>query len=214
MSKLAKLNGTAVPRLVLKGILAFSVAVMATPGFAQVGFSEGYKFLESVKKKEGEEVEQAIAKSPLIVNTKNVTTGETALHIVVARRDLTWLRYLVEHGAKVDVTDDHGRTPLQQAVNSGWRDGAQYLLEQGAKTNESNDAGETPLISAVHGRDTQLMKSLLQAGADPDRADNSGRSARDYAELDGPNSILVRTINENVRGDAAKGSQPVYGPTF
>ncbi|WP_343222083.1 ankyrin repeat domain-containing protein [Novosphingobium profundi] len=214
MSKLAIRNGSALSRLILKGTLAVAAGAMATAGMAQAGFSDGYKFLESVKKKEGEEVEQALMKAPLIVNSKDVTTGETALHIVVERRDLTWLRYLVEHGAKVDLADDHGRTPLQEAVNLGWREGAVYLLERGARTNDSNDAGETPLISAVHRRDTELMKALLQAGADPDRADNSGRSARDYAKQDGPTSMLVRTIDENKRADAGKNSKPVYGPTF
>ncbi|WP_240338986.1 ankyrin repeat domain-containing protein [Novosphingobium sp. BW1] len=219
MSKLANRNGTPLGRLFLKGALALAAAGLATGSLAsgaaaQTGFSEGYKFLESVKKKEGEEVEQAIMTSPLIVNSKDVTSGETALHIVVQRRDITWLRYLVQKGAEPNLADDHGRTPLQQAVNLGWRDGAIYLIENGARTNDSNDAGETPLISAVHRRDTELMKALLKAGADPSRTDNSGRSARDYAELNGKDSYLVKVIDQNVTEGASKNSKPVYGPTF
>ncbi len=214
MSKLAIGNAGTLGRRVFKGVLAVAAATLATSALAQAGFSDGYKFLESVKKKEGEKVEQAIMDAPLIVNSKDVTTGETGLHIVVARRDLTWLRYLVQHGANVNLADDHGRTPLQEAVNLGWREGVAYLLENGARTDDSNDAGETPLITAVHRRDTEMMKSLLQAGADPDRADNSGRSARDYVEQENDNGLLVRTINENTRKDAGKNAKPVYGPTF
>ncbi|MBH0113930.1 ankyrin repeat domain-containing protein [Novosphingobium sp. YJ-S2-02] len=187
---------------------------MAVSASAQTGFSEGYKFLESVKKKEGAEVEQAIMESPLIVNSRDVTSGETALHIIVARRDLTWLRFLVQKGANVNIADDHGTTPLQAAVNLGWRDGAEYLLENHARTNDSNDAGETPLIFAVHRHDTELVKALLQAGADPDRTDNSGRSARDYALLDGANSQMVKTIETHTQEGVGKDSKPVYGPTF
>lgn len=214
MSKLAIRNGAAFGRMVLKGTLALAIAAMATSAPAQTGFSEGYKFLESVKKKEGEEVEQAIMKAPLIVNSKDVTSGETALHIVINRRDLTWLRYLVQKGANVNLADDHGRTPLQAAVNLGWREGAEYLLESHARTNDSNDAGETPLIFAVHRRDTQLVKALLEAGADPDRTDNSGRSARDYAKLDGEHSTMVSTIDTYTKDGVGKNSKPVYGPTF
>ena len=198
-------------RRALAGGMA-AMLVIAVP--AQAAFSEGYKFLESVKKKEGEKVEQALMDSPTIVNARDVSTGETALHIVVARRDLTWLRYLVQKGANVNQADDRGRTPLQQAINLGWREGAEYLVESKASTESTNDAGETPLISAVHRRDTQLMKVLLEAGADPDRADNSGRSARDYAKHDGEDSNLVATINTYARKDAGKNAKPIYGPVF
>lgn len=181
---------------------------------AQAQFSDGYKFLEAVKKKEGEKVEQAIMDSGQIVNTRDVTSGETALHIVTQRRDLTWLAYLIGKGANVNQADDRGRTALQLAVNLGWREGAEFLVSKGARTNDSNDAGETPLISAVHRRDLQLMKVLLEAGADPDRADNSGRSARDYAKLDGANGSVLSTIQTYAKKDAGKGAKSVYGPVF
>lgn len=187
-------------------------ALLSSP--AQAQFSEGYKFLEAVKKKEGEKVEQAIMDQGQIVNTRDVTSGETALHIVTQRRDLTWLAYLVGKGANVNLADSRGRTALQIAVNLGWREGAEFLVGKGARTNDSNDAGETPLISAVHRRDTQLMKVLLEAGADPDREDNSGRSARDYAALDSANGSLVSTIQTYAKKGAAKASKPVYGPVF
>lgn len=207
-------NGVVLPRAILKAAgaaLAASI-LLATP--ARADFSEGYKFLESVKKKEGEKVEQAIMNSGQIVNARDISTGETALHIVTQRRDLTWLSYLVGHGAKVNQGDDHGLTPLQLAVNLGWREGVEYLVENGARTDVSNDAGETPLISAVHRHDLDLMKTLLQAGADPDRSDNSGRSARDYAKLEGEGGSLVSAINTYTKKGASKGSRPVYGPVF
>ncbi|SFG11076.1 Ankyrin repeat [Novosphingobium sp. CF614] len=209
----------AIPRAFLKGLVGKLAVSALAAGLlvsapARADFSDGYKFLESVKKKEGEKVEQAIMDSAQIINSRDVSTGETALHIVTQRRDLTWLNYLVGHGANVNQSDDHGRTPLQLAVNLGWREGAEFLVEHGARTSASNDAGETPLISAVHRHDMQLMKVLLQAGADPDRADNSGRSARDYAKLEGDGNSLVSVIETYARKDAAKSSKPTYGPVF
>lgn len=183
----------------------------ATP--ARADFSDGYKFLEAVKKKDGDKVEKAIMDNVSIINSKDVTTGETALHVVAAKRDLTWLSYLLAKGANPNAADDRGRTPLEVAVNLGWRDGAEALLSQKASPDTSNDAGETPLIFAVHRRDQNLIKLLLQAGANPDRADNSGRSARDYARIEGEGSGLVSVIETFGREGAAK-PKAVYGPTF
>lgn len=206
-------SGAGVSRAIRSAVLpVFATAlVLASPAWAQAGFSEGYKFLEAVKKKDGAAVEAALLDpSSQIINARDVTTGETALHIVTARRDLTWLNYLIAHGAKVNAADDHGRTPLELAVNLGWREGAQFLLQQKASPDVSNDAGETPLIFAVHRKDVELAKALLQAGANPDRADNSGRSARDYAVLEGKNSAIATVLDEY----KAKGGKAaaVYGP--
>ncbi|MFS0851611.1 ankyrin repeat domain-containing protein [Novosphingobium panipatense] len=204
----------AIVRQVLKiAVPAVAVGLLfAAP--ARADFSDGYKFLEAVKKKEGEKVEEALMKSAQIVNAKDVTTGEGALHIVTARRDLTWLNFLIAKGANVNVADDRGRTPLELAVNLGWREGAQLLLDRKAMPDTSNDAGETPLIFAVHRKDLQLTKALLEAGANPDRSDNSGRSARDYARLEGGGASLISVINTYAKKTGSKNAKPIYGPTI
>ncbi len=203
MKALAKL---AVP--LLAGALCF-----ASP--AQAQFTQAYKFLEAVKKKDGVKVEEAINEpGSTVVNSRDVTTGESALHIVTQRRDITWLRYLVGKGANVNLRDDKGVTALQLATSLGWVDGVEYLVSKGADLDESDDTGETPLISAVHRRNIALMRILLKGGADPDRADNSGRSARDYAKLAGNDSQLLTTIEANAKPrDEGKGNA-VYGPSF
>lgn len=213
MSKIAIRSVWGFARTALKLVIpAIAVSLLlASP--ARADFSEGYKFLEAVKKKEGEKVEAALMKSAQIVNAKDVTSGETALHIVTARRDLTWLNYLVAKGANVNAADDRGRTALELAVNLGWREGASLLLEQKAYPDPSNDAGETPIIFAVHRKDTLMMKALLEAGANPDRADNSGRSARDYAKIEGGGQNLLSTIDTYAKKNV-KSAKPVYGPTF
>ncbi len=208
-------NGSKVSRAILGAVLPVLAGTLMLPASvqAQAGFSDGYKFLEAVKKKDGAAVEAALLDpSTRIVNAKDVTTGETALHIVTQRRDLTWLNYLIAHGANVNAADDHGRTPLEIAVNRGWREGAEFLLRKNASPDISNDAGETPLIFAVHRNDLQLVKALLEAGANPDRADNSGRSARDYAQLRGKDSAMAQVMATH--GKKNGGGKAVYGPVF
>lgn len=195
------------------GLLIASLS-LPTPAAAQ--FTEGYKMLESVRKKEGQEVTDMLEKgSPNLVNYKDYTSGETALHIVTARRDLLWMQFLVGKGANVNARDAKGVTPLVVAANLGFVEGVQFLIERGAKVDESNDAGETPLITAVHNRNTEMMRVLLSAGADPDRADNSGRSARDYAMYDGKDGALMNSIEKYAK-PKKKDSQgaKVFGPSF
>ena len=66
-----------------------------------------------------------------------------------------------------------------------------FLVGKGARIDESNSSGETPLITSVHNRNIPLIRVLLKAGANPDRADNSGRSARDYAALEGKGGTMA-----------------------
>jgi len=201
----------------LAGLAAVLFAGMLfSAGPAQAQFSDGYKFLEAVKKKEGQKVEDAINEpGSTVINSRDVSSGQGALHIVTARRDITWLRYLVGKGANVNIRDFDGITPLQLATNLGWLDGAEYLVSKNAKLDEPNDTGETPLIGAVHRKDIPMMRILLKGGADPDRADNSGRSARDYAMLDGENSQLVSTIEQHAKPrDEVEKAKGIYGPVF
>lgn len=183
---------------------------LASP--AQAQFSDGYKFLEAVKKKDGQKVTDLLDKpGTTVINARDVVTGESALHIVTERRDSLWIQFLTAKGANPNVRDKHGVTPLMLASNLGFPEGIQALIDAGARVDDANDAGETPLISAVHRRDSNLMRILLRAGADPDRSDNSGRSARDYARLEGPG--LLSEIEKNAKSKKERAGG-VYGPSF
>lgn len=198
-------------RFMLTAMIALLGAASAAPAAAQQ-MGEGYEFLKAVKERDGNSVTAALDRpGSVVVNARDLTTGETALHHVVARRDAVWLRFLLGRGANPNLADKSGSTPLQLATNLGWGDGVEILVGRGAAVDLTNSAGETPLISAVHRRDAALVRALLAAGANPDRNDNSGRSARDYAALQGAQSGIAAELDKAQAARKARAAK-TYGP--
>ena len=172
-------------------------------------YSESFKFLKAVKDRDGSAAEAALSGAGArLVNTKDMSSGETALHIVTRERDSVWLRFLLGRDARPDVQNKQGDTPLTIATQLGWQDGVNLLLARGAQVNGANGRGETPLVLAVHKRDLAMIRLLLSKGADPKRADRvAGYSALDYAKRDDRSGAIVRLL------EAAEPAKPVAGPS-
>lgn len=195
------------------GMIASAIA-LAAPVAAQFQ-SEGYKFLEAVKEREGDEATAMLSKpGTQIVNTRDITSGDTGLHIVVARSDVLWIRFLLQRGADPNIRNKKGVTPLQLATSLSFTEGVEALIKGGASVNVADQTGETPLIAAVHSRNVPLVRLLLEKGADPDRNDNSGRSARDYMKLQAGNSLLMQEFANADAKRAEAGTKKNYGPSF
>lgn len=199
---------------IASAILLLLAAALPSPAAAQFQ-SEGYKFLEAVKDRKGDEATEMLSKpGSQLVNTRDITTGDTGLHIVVARSDVLWVRFLLQRGADPNIRNKKGMTPLQLATAMGFTDGVEALVKGGASVNVSDQTGETPLIAAVHARNVTLVRLLLEKGADPDRNDNSGRSARNYMELQTGNTMLKQEFENADAKRAAAGTKKDYGPSF
>jgi len=201
-------------RRIASAMAPLLAALIAVPAAAQFQ-SEGYQFLEAVKEHDGDTATDMLSKpGTQIVNTRDITTGDTGLHVVVARSDVLWIRFLLQRGADPNIRNKKGVSPLQLATALGFTDGVEELIKGGASVNVSDQTGETPLIAAVHARNVPLVRLLLEKGADPDRTDNSGRSARDYMDLMNGNTLLKQEFAQadSKRGEA--GTKRDYGPSF
>lgn len=195
-------------RMAILSLLALSSVALAQAAFQ----SEGYKFLKAVRDADGDAVTQML-QSPtaeVLINSKDISTGETALHIAAARQDTRWIRFLTQKGANPNLVDKEGVTPLEISTRIGHVEGVTALLDAGARVDPVTSTGETPLIFAVHKRDVPMVKVLLEHGANPDRTDNSGRSARDYVA-----QIGQRRLSEEFAA-AVEGQQATqeYGPSL
>jgi len=195
------------------GIL--SLAALSSIAVAQIGgISDGYKFLKAVRERDATIVTNMVEEpgASSLINTRDQSSGETALHIVAQRRDTAWIRFLSENGANPNIADKDGVTPLMISSRLGHIDGVIAFLEAGARIDPITSTGETPLIFAVHKRDVPLVRVLLANGANPDRTDNSGRSARDYVALIGERRMSeeFKTADEQREDDTTK----QYGPSL
>lgn len=190
-------KGTGLCRLGLWAlILALCAGIASAP--AQAQFSPSYNFLKAVRDRDGQKVTDMVQKpGSTVINSKDYNTGESALHIVTAGRDMQWLAFLLSRGADPNIRNRDGQTPLALASMLGWTDGARLLISQGANVNATNDRGETPLIIAVQHHDLPTVRLLLANGADPGIADHvAGMSAHDYAKQDARSATILRVIEE------------------
>ena len=189
-------------------IVPAAFGVVAPAAYAQ--FSDSYNFLKAVKDRKGEEAEKFLSEpGSVIINTRDGSTGETALHIVIQRRDSTWLGYLLQKGANPNLADKKGTTPLMLATQLGYVDGIDWLVRKKAVVDQTNRSGETALILAVQLRNPEAVRALLKAGANPDKTDSrAGYSARDYAKQDGRASAIAAIIESNGKADAAATTKP------
>jgi uncharacterized protein len=179
-----------------RALLPILLTAVAAPAAAQ--FSDSYNFLKAVRERNGAEAQKLLGKgSPTIIDTQDGNTGERGVHIVVRERDMSWLGFLIQNGARIDLKDNQGNTPLMIAARIGNVDAARLLIARGANLNSTNSLGETPLIMAVQRRDPAMTRLLLTQGADPSRRDTtSGLSARDYAVRDGRSEAILRLMDE------------------
>lgn len=181
--------------------LAMIIAALVMSSAAAAQFSDSYNFLKAVRDEKGAEATKLIdepGSGAVIINTRDDSTGEGALHIVVKRRDTTWIGFLLQKGANPNIADRNKITPLMLATQLNFAEGAEWLLRYKADVNQANRSGETALILAVQLRNAELTQLLLKNGADPDKTDTaSGLSARDYAKRDGRANAMLALIEAN-----------------
>jgi ankyrin repeat protein len=175
--------------------MAAVALVLSAPLSAQ-SFSDSYSFLKAVKDRDGAKATSLVtAPGSTVVNARDKSSGEGAIHYVVRDRDFSWLAFLIGRGARVDLQNNRGETPLVLAAQMGWTEGAQLLLSQRASVDLPTSRGETPLILAVQKRDLAMVRLLLSKGANPKKTDNvTGKSALDYARQDTRSAAILKLL--------------------
>ena len=114
---------------------------------------------------------------------------KTPLHILAenlaVEATLEAARVLLDHGAKVNVKDAAGNTPLHCAVMVDHGALVAELIERGADVNVANAQGSTALHLAARDNRGALVKTFLWKKADVLARDAQGRTPRDVAAAAG-----------------------------
>ena len=134
-------------------------------------------------------IESFIKKS---VNVNQFQGGESpALLYAAAYGYIEIVKLLVENGADVNLKDDDGDTPLENAVGMIKPEVVKYLLEEKADAKVKNKEGITPIMKLLGGipanpeiKDEDLkeiVKLLVEYGADVNEHGKDGYSLLTYA---------------------------------
>jgi len=131
----------------------------------------------------------------------------TALHRAVSAKHHVIVKLLLKHGARVNVQDYNGNTPLHNACSVQWAsDMVKLLLKHGADVRATDNRGSTPLHSA---RDGYVAALLIEKGADIRAQNKAGHRPIHYA-LNA--SVVQELINRgaDVNATAKNGDTPLH----
>jgi len=84
------------------------------------------------------------------------------LHRAAAGDHTEVIRFLVKHGATIDIRDKHGKTPLHWAAMSGSTEAIRALMELGASPYAVNRSNFTPMHSAADSGWALALRTLLE----------------------------------------------------
>jgi ankyrin repeat protein len=125
-----------------------------------------------------------------------LTIGTTPLLRAAKAADVAAVRLLLAHGAKVDLAQAAGITPLMAATGVGASnidtrgtlktepqiiETVNLLVAAGADVNAADSQGRTPLLGAAFWGYDEVIRALVAHRARVDVKDARGRSAVDYA---------------------------------
>lgn len=142
-----------------------------------------------------ESVENSILRRPRYIGDDyNVRASDkynrTGLMLAVIRRDMKFVKELINKGADLGHQDEWGNTALHYAITNGEPEKyVTYLLEKKAPVNITNNEGKIPLFNIFIIGDVPLRYTIAQllvnAGSPIAVKDNSGKTVIDVAALVG-----------------------------
>ncbi|MFD1257821.1 ankyrin repeat domain-containing protein [Mucilaginibacter terrae] len=132
--------------------------------------------------------------------------GRTYLHWAANRGNADVMEYLLAKGAKIDVVDSHGATPLIFAAGSAQQNTKVYdlLLAHGdnLKTNVNQDGANALLIAIAGDKDFTLTNYFVSKGLNLNSTDATGNNAFSYAAKSGNPELLKTLLQKGVKTNA------------
>jgi hypothetical protein len=131
----------------------------------QVDWGRGRTWLHKAAEFDQPEVVEELVRAGIDINAKLVDEPQTPLHVAALKRNAAVARWLVEHGADVNVGGGNYPTPLSYAA-SGSLEIVKLLVEHGAAVNTCHDTPpRNPLFLAQKWKQQDIEEYLRAHGA-------------------------------------------------
>ena len=109
-------------------------------------------------------VRQILEQNPKQINSSNAFSDKP-LHKAVWGMHIDIVKYLLDHGADIECTDQEGLTPLHKAVAKKSYEITQLLLQKGANPSVPSFNDVTPIFTAASHGAANIVALLITAGA-------------------------------------------------
>lgn len=112
--------------------------------------------------------------------------GSTSAHLgeeliaAAAAGDAARVEAALGSGARVNATDEYGRSALFASAEAGHLAVVQFLLAQGADATQASNGGSTACVVAAARGHGAIVEALCRAGADRHDAGSAGKTVAEY----------------------------------
>ncbi|KAL4885900.1 ankyrin repeat-containing domain protein [Aspergillus karnatakaensis] len=180
----------------------------------QIANKEGETGLQLAVKTESDEATvPLLVKNKVDVNTRNIRTGDTALHLAIEWRRARIVLYLLDKGASIEMTNEDGLTPLQLAVKVDNCEAISVLLQRGANVEARSLSGLTALQLAAHEKHWVAFDLLIIGGADINAWNKEGESLiHEQSRTASSTALASKLLSQgaNIEAFTAKGLTPLH----
>ncbi|GGE44872.1 ankyrin repeat protein [Pedobacter psychrotolerans] len=129
--------------------------------------------------------------------------SRTYLFWAASKGNIPVMEYLLKNGAKVDLQDSHGYTPLTFAAVGGQADTKVYdlLLSKGAdlKKDLNHDGANALLIAIANDKNFALTDYFVSKGLSLNSVDANGNTAFNYVAKSGNIELMNKLIAKGVK---------------
>ncbi|WP_316805086.1 ankyrin repeat domain-containing protein [Pedobacter nototheniae] len=129
--------------------------------------------------------------------------SRTYLFSAASKGNIPAMEYLLKNGAKIDIQDSHGYTPLTFAAVAGQPNTKVYdlLIQKGAdvKKDLNHDGANALLIAISNDKDFKLTDYFTSKGLSLNSTDAAGNTAFNYVAKSGNIELMNKLIAKGVK---------------
>ena len=122
---------------------------------------------------------------------------KSLLHYAVLGSAMDVIHFLLDQDINVNMTDQHGETPLFDCARKGKLEIAKLLLTKFASVNIENRQGELPIHLAAHKGDMDMIKLLIESGSYLNKKTVEDKLPVHYAIAGGRLDVIPFLLNES-----------------